>query len=124
MAHFSRRLALHLRAGDLLDSLHDPRAGGGLAGVLQKHAYGGDGGDGVDDVLAGVFGGAAAHGLEHADAALIGLDVAAGGDSEAALDHRAQVSDDVAEHVGGDDHVVVLGVLDHPHAAVPDAVVV
>ena len=108
----------------MLDGLHDARAGGGLAGVLQQHAHGGDGGDGVDDVLAGVLGGAAAHRLEHADAALVGVDVAAGGDAEAALNHRAEVGDDVAEHVGGDDHVVVLGVLHHPHAAGIDVVVV
>jgi hypothetical protein len=29
-----------------------------------------------------------------------GVDVAAGGHAHAALDHRAQVGDDVAEHVG------------------------
>ena len=35
-----------------------------------------------------------------------------------------EVGDDVAEHVGGDDHVVELGVLHHPHAAGVDVVVV
>ncbi len=58
------------------------------------------------------------------DAARLGVDVAAGGDAHAALDDAAQVGDDVAEHVRGDDHVVVLGVLDHPHAAGVDVVVV
>ena len=68
------------------------------------------------------FGARAAHGLEHADA--LGVDVAAGRHAQAALDHRRQVGDDVAEHVVGDDHVVVLGVLDEPHAAGVDVVVV
>ncbi len=101
------------------------RAGGfRLAGVLQQHAHGVDRGDRIDDVLAGVLRGAAAHRLVHAGAARIGIDVAAGGHAHAALQDAAQVGDDVAEHVRRHDHVVVLGILDHPHAAGVDVVVV
>ena len=53
-----------------------------------------------------------------------GIDVAAGGDAHAALNHRAEVGDDVAEHVVGDDHVEPLGVLHHPHAGGVDVGVV
>jgi hypothetical protein len=50
-----------------------------------------------------VVGGRAAYRLEHGDT--VGVQVAAGRDAHAALDHRAQVGDDIAEHVVGDDHI-------------------
>jgi len=60
-----------------------------------------------------MLGGRAVDGLEQADAP--GMEVARGGDTEAALDHGRQVGEDVAEHVAGDDRVEPLGVLDAPH---------
>jgi len=77
---------------------------------------------GLIDVLAGVLGRAAAHGLEHGHA--LGIDVAAGCDAQAALNDGGQVGDDVAEQILRDDHVVVLGLLDEPHGAGVDVVVV
>ena len=95
-----------------------------MAGLFEQHRHGTDGRDGIDHVLARVFRGAAAHGLEHAGPTRVRVEVAAGRDSHAALNHGTQVRDDVAEHVRRDDHVVVLGILDHPHAASIDVVVV
>jgi hypothetical protein len=51
--------------------------------------------------------------LEHRGARRV--DVAAGSEPKPALDHGAEVGDDVAEHVRGDDDVEPLGVLDEPH---------
>ena len=68
---------------------------------------------GVDLVLAGVLRGAAVRGLE--DGELV-AEVGAGREAEAADQAGAQVADDVAEHVLGDEHGVVLRVLEHPHA--------
>ncbi len=122
VAHFAGGLAFHLGAGHFHDGVHDALGGFGVAELVEHHADGVDGGDRVDFARAGVLRRAAAHGLEHADA--FGVDVAAGGDAHAALDDAAEVGDDVAEHVRGDDHVVELGVLDDPHAAGVDVVVV
>ncbi len=74
-----------------------------------------DGRQRVDDVLAGIFRRAAVDRLEHGDA--VRVDIARGGDAHAALRHGAKVGDDVAEHVGGDNHVEPLRVFHHPHAA-------
>ena len=92
-----------------LDGLHHPLAGLGIAALLQQHAGGADGGDGIDDVLAGVLRRAAAHRLEHAQPAGIGIDVAARRHAHAALQDAGQVGDDVAEHVRGHDHVEYSG---------------
>ena len=75
---------------------------------------GADGGHGVDDILAGVLGRRAADRLKHRYT--LGVDIAAGGDAHAALDHRPEVGDEVAEDIVSDDHVEPLGILDHPHA--------
>ena len=75
-----------------------------------------DRGDRVDAVLAGPVGRGAADGLVHRDAALVGVEVAAGGDAEAALARGAEIGDDVAEHVVRDDDVELAGILDHQEA--------
>ena len=124
VAHLAGRLALHLRAGDMHDGAHHPLGSLGLAELVEQHAHGVDGGDGVDLARAGVLGGTAAHRLEHAHATRFRIDVATRGDPHATLDDAAQVGDDVAEHVGGDNHVVELRILDDPHAAGVDVVVV
>ncbi len=69
----------------------------------QQHLDRADRGQRVDRGLAHVVGRGAADRLEHADAGRV--DVAARGDAHAALDHRPEVRDDVAEHVVGHDHV-------------------
>src|SRR4029078_7788890 len=109
-------------AGDFLNGVHHALGGFLFAELVEKHADGVDRGDRVDLAGAGVLGRAAAHGLEHADAARV--DVAAGGDAHAALDDAGEVGDDIAEHVGRDDHVVELWFLDDPHAASVAVVVV
>ena len=55
VAHFAGGLAFHFRAGDDLDGLHHPRGGLFVTAMFQEHGRGADGGDGVDDVFAGVF---------------------------------------------------------------------
>ena len=124
MPHLAGGLALHLGAGDVGHRLVDPLAGSRVPRVLEQHRHRVDGRDGIDDVLAGVFGRAAPHRLEHAHAAPIGIEVGPRGHAHASLQNAAEVGDDVAEHVGGDDHVVGIGVLHHPHAAGIDVVVV
>ena len=54
-----------------------------LAKRVEHHAGGGDGGDGVDDILAGILGGAAAHRLEHRRA--LRVQIAARSHAEATL---------------------------------------
>src|SRR4029079_14676429 len=120
VAHFAGGLRFHFRAGDFHDGVHDALGRFGVAELVEHHAPRVDGGDRVDLARAGVLWRAVAHGLEHADA--FGVDVAAGGDAHAALDDAAEVGDDVAEHVGGDDHVVELRVFHNPHAAGVDVV--
>ena len=60
--------------------------------------------------------------LEHRDA--LGVEVAARGDAHASLDHRAEVRDDVAEHVVGDDHVEARRPVEEVDAARVDVHVV
>jgi len=92
--------------------------------VLQQHRHRIDRRHGVDHVLARVLGRTATHRLEHAHAPLVGVEVAARRHAHAPLQDAGEVGDDVAEHVGGHDHVVGVGVLHHPHAAGVDVVVV
>ena len=68
---------------------------------------------GLIDILAGILRRTAAHGLEHGDT--LGIDVPAGSDAETALDHGAQVRDDVAEEVLRHGHIEPFGVLHEPH---------
>ena len=60
--------------------------------------------------------------LEHRHA--LGVQVRPRRDAHPALDHRAQVGEDVAEHVVGDDHVEPGGVLDEVDAGGVDVDVV
>ena len=85
-----------------------------LADVVEQHAGSHDRGDRRRDVLAGVLRSGPVDGLEQAHAA--GMEVAAGGDPHAALQHGSQVRHDVAEQVRRDGDVEPLGVLHHPHA--------
>src|ERR1019366_2834788 len=121
--HLAGGEALDLAGGEgVVDGLVDGLGDLGLAKSVHHHATGADGGERVDDVHYRVLRSAAAHGLEHRDA--FGIDVAAGGDAEAALNDGGKVGDDVAEEILGDDHVVVLGLLDEPHGAGVDVVIV
>ena len=124
VAHLAGALALHLGAGDVHDGAHHPLGASRLAELLEHHADRVDRSDGVDLARAGVFGGAAAHRLEHAHPAWVGIDVAARRDAHAALHHAGQIGNDVAEHIGRDNHVVILGILHDPHATGVDVVVV
>ena len=113
MAHAAGGEVFEFFAYDLNDGVFDCLGGGGFAEKIEEHLTGADGGEGIDDVFAGVFGGASADGFEHAGA--LRVEVAAGGDAHAALDHGAEIGDDIAEHVIGDDDIEPFGVFDEPH---------
>src|SRR5690606_6655960 len=81
----------------------------GQAEVVEHHGDGQDGRGGVGLALPGDVGGAAVDRLEHARRGALGVDVAARGQADAAGDGGAEVGDDVAEEVVGDDHVEPLG---------------
>ncbi len=123
-AHLARRLAFHLRPGDVVDGFHNPSGGLRLTRVFEQHAHCADGGDGIDDVEARVLRRTATHRLEHADAARIGVEISARRDAKTTLQNRCQVGDDVAEHVGRHDHVIILGRFHHPHAAGINVIIV
>jgi len=110
---FAGRERLDFGVDDFHNGRFDGRARFCFAEKIQHHPGGVDGRERVDDVQAGVFRRAAAHRFEHARA--FGVDVAAGGNTQTALNHRRQVGDDVAEQVVGDDHVEPLGVFHEPH---------
>ena len=80
---------------------------------LHHQNAGADGRKRIDDVQAGIFRCRAANRLEHRDA--FRVDVAARRNPHAALNHRAEVGDDVAEHVFRHNHVEPFGIFDHPH---------
>src|SRR5262245_63906544 len=73
--------------------------------MLEQHGGGQDRGGGVRLALAGDVGGRTVHRLEHARRRAVGVDVAAGGQPDAAGDRGGEVGDDVAEQVVGDDDV-------------------
>ncbi len=62
--------------------------------------------------------------LEHARNGPLGVQVARCGQPHPTLKHGTQVGDDIAEHVGRDDHVESFGVRHHPHAARVDMLIV
>src|SRR5438067_268574 len=66
--------------------------------------------DGVGDALAGDVRGGAVDGFEEAGELAFGVDVAAGGDADGTGTRRAQIREDVAEEVAGDDDVEPVGV--------------
>ncbi len=47
---------------------------------------------------------------------IVVAEICAGREAESAYKAGAQIADDVAEHVFGDEHGVILRVLEHPHA--------
>src|SRR5689334_6083045 len=73
--------------------------------VAQQEGDGQHGGAGVGLALARDVRGRAVHRLEHGRELAARVDVAGGGDADAAGDGRGEVGDDVAEEVVGDDHV-------------------
>src|SRR5262245_26212602 len=99
----------HLPGGEIFqllangpdDGVFDRSSGGVFAEEIEHHLSGSDSSERIDDVLAGILWSAATNRLEHRGA--LGIDVAPRGDAHAALDHRAQVRDDIAKHVVGDD---------------------
>ncbi len=110
-------------------ALGDDPAYGGLDTVggldlseMAQHQHAAqDCGCGVGLVLPGVFGGRAVHRLEHRR---VLADVGPRRDPQAAHQPGAQVAEDVAEEVGGDNHVVLLRTLHQLHAhVVHDAIV-
>src|SRR5690606_18687773 len=97
--------------------------GVGLAEVVEHHRRREDRGDGVGLLLAGDVGGRAVHRLEHRRAGAGGDQVAGGGEPDPPGYRAAEVGEDVAEEVVGDDHVVLLGRLHEVDAGRVDVVV-
>src|SRR5262249_62142967 len=83
--------------------------------VVEQHAGREDGGQRVGDALAGDVGGGAVDRFEHAGVGPLRVDVGAGGHAHAAGDDGAQVGEDVAEEVAGDDDVEDLRLADEVH---------
>ena len=64
------------------------------------------------------------HGLEHAGGLPRGIEIRAGSHSHSTLNGRAQIGDDVAEHVRRDDHIVNFWLGHHVHRAGIDVVII
>src|SRR5690606_15111004 len=84
-----------------------------LAEVVEQQRHRQHGGGRVGHVLARDVGRAAVHRLEHARVTAGDVEVAAGGEADAARHGGREVGDDVAEQVVGDDHVEAARVGDH-----------
>src|SRR5580693_939214 len=78
--------------------------------MSEHHCRGQDCAEWIRHVLAGDRWGRAVDGFEHRGFA--GMDVAAGGHAQAALQGGGEVGDDVAEHVVGDDEVKLAWIAD------------
>src|SRR5690606_8047215 len=87
------------------------------------HGRGAGGGGGVGLGRGGGGGRRAVHGLDHRGPGALGVEVAGRGQADAPGDRAAEVGEDVAEQVVGDDHVVALRVLDEVDAGGVDVVV-
>jgi len=97
---------------DRSDGAFERSGFGGFAEPIQHHLGCEDGGDGVDLVLAGVFGRGTMGGFEHGK---LRADVAGAAEAEAADHLGTEVGDDIAVEVGSDEDIVVKGVLEQPH---------
>ena len=75
------------------------------AEVVEHQGDGPDRGDRVGDALPGDIRRGTVDRLEHARFPPLGVDVGAGGDAHAAGEGAAEIGEDVAEEVGGDDHI-------------------
>ena len=85
-----------------------------LAEVLEHLGARPDRADRVRDALAGDVGRRSVHGLEHRRELPLGVQVARRRDADRARHRGGEVAEDVAEQVGGDDHVEAPGV-EHDH---------
>src|SRR5262249_45069723 len=74
-----------------------------------------DGGQRVGDAFAGNIGRGAVHRLEHAWVGSLGIDVAAGGQADAAGNDGAQVGKNVAEEIAGHNHIKGFRLADQIH---------
>ena len=108
----------HLAAG-----LADPGGGIALAEVVEHEGRRQDGSDGVGLALPGDVGRRAVDGLEHGGAGAGGVQVGARGEPDPPGYRAAEVGEDVAEEVVGDDHVVLLRRLHEVDAGRVDVVV-
>src|SRR5687767_12860817 len=95
-----------------------------MAEVLEHQRAGPDGGDGIGDLPAGNVGRGAVYRLEDRRRGALGVDVPRGGDADGAGRGRAEVREDVAEEVGGDNHVEALGVQHHLDGEAVDVILV
>ena len=84
-----------------------------LAQPVEHHADRENGGNGIDFVLARVLGRRAVAWLEDRQPV---ADIARAAKPKSTHHLRRQVRDDVAEHIGGHQHIVVHRILQQPHA--------
>ena len=110
-------------AGDLGAGLAHTGGGVALAEVVEHEGRREDGGDGVGLVLPGDVGRRAVDRLEHGRTGAGGVQVGARGEPDPPGYRAAEVGEDVAEEVVGDDHVVLLGRLHEVDAGGVDVVV-
>ena len=81
--------------------------------MIEHHRAGPDGGDRIGDAEMGDVGRRAMHRFEHRGRGAVRIDVGGGRKAEPALDGGAEVGEDVAEEIGGDDHVEAFRRHDH-----------
>ena len=112
-----------MRRGGLGAGLADAVGRVALAEVVEHEGRRQDGGDRVGLVLPGDVGRRAVDGLEHRRAGAGGVQVAARGEPDPPGYRAAEVGEDVAEEVVGDDDVVLLGRLHEVDAGGVDVVV-
>ena len=87
-----------------------------MAEEVQDLGRGPDGRQRIGDSLAGDVRRGAVDGLEHGGELPLRVQVGPGGQAHAAGDGGAQVGEDIAEEVGGDNDLKPLRVFDHEHA--------
>src|ERR1035441_2351646 len=92
------------------DGFQDGGAGFDFAEVIEHHGSGPDLGDGICDAFSGDVRGGAVDGFEERRKAAFGIDVAGGCDADGSGAGGAEVGEDVAEEIGGDDDVEAVGV--------------
>ena len=100
-------------AADALERGEQPRRGRLLAEVVEHQDGAPDGAARVRDALAGDVGRRAVHGLEQPRHVAARAEVGARGHAHAALQGRAEIGQDVAEEVRGDDDVEAVGPQHH-----------
>ncbi len=99
--------------GDMFDSLHEMRGGAALSEVLKQHDDRPERAYRVGPALAHDVEGRTVDRLEHRRVETFGVDVAGGGNAQAAGQCGGQIAQYVGMQIGGDDGVERRGTIDH-----------